>query len=75
MRIYKKSIIVTALISLITIFLSYILKDSIEYTFYYDVFIGIFSGAILTLITSIIGYIVERYNTLETFYIYAYKYI
>lgn len=41
--------------------------------FWCNVLLGIFGGAVLTAITSIMGYFVERRNTLEEFYLEAIK--
>lgn len=71
MKIYEKSIKITIILSIISSFISFRIyfysKDS-GMTFWYDISMGIFSGAILTLITSIIGYRVERRKILEGFW-------
>lgn len=70
MRAYKKYVYFTALVSVVsfvpTILLHYLIPCS-ESDFWIDVCLGIFSGAILTLITSIISYSHERRRTLESF--------
>ena len=76
MRIYKNSIIVTAIISIASFITSFLLKFNFmgkEAEFCYDISMGVFSGAILTLITSIIGYRVERRKVLEAFWSYTHK--
>lgn len=76
MRIYKNSIIVTAIISIASFSTSFLLKFNFmgkEAEFWYDISMGVFSGAILTLITSIIGYRVERRRSLEGFWLYIQK--
>lgn len=75
MKVYRNSIIATGIISLITVCLAFLLKDNAQLAIYYDIVIGIFGGAIVTLITSIIGYKVARLEVLETFYLYARRYI
>lgn len=76
MQIYKNSVIVTTLISIVSFIASFVLKFYFagkEAGFWYDISMGIFSGAILTLITSIIGYRVERRKVLEGFWSYTHK--
>lgn len=76
MQIYKNSVIVTTLISIVSFSASFVLKFYLagkEVGFWYDISMGVFSGAILTLITSIIGYIVERRKVLEGFWSYTHK--
>lgn len=41
--------------------------------FWCNVLLGVFGGAILTAITSIMGYFVERRKTLEQFYLETIK--
>lgn len=73
MKIYGDSIKLTFILSIVSFIVSYIIKDY-NLIFYSDILIGIFSGAFLTLLTSIIGYKVERRQALETFSIYCKKY-
>ena len=76
MQIYKNSVIVTTLISIVSFIASFVLKFYLagkEAGFWYDISMGVFSGAILTLITSIIGYRVERRKVLEGFWSYTHK--
>lgn len=57
MQIYKNSVIVTTLISIVSFMASFVLKFYLtgkEVGFWYDISIGVFGGAILTLITSVI---------------------
>lgn len=75
MKVYRNSIIVTGIISLITICLTFILHGIEELSVYYNIVIGIFGGAVVTFITSIIGYKVAKLETLETFYLYARRYV
>lgn len=58
MQIYKNSVIVTTLISIVSFMASFVLKFYLtgkEVGFWYDISIGVFGGAILTLITSVIN--------------------
>ena len=76
MQIYKNSVIVTILISVTSFIASFVLKFYLtgkEVGFWYDISIGVFSGAILTLITVIVGYRVERKKVLEGFWSYTHK--
>lgn len=76
MQIYKNSVIVTTLISIVSFMASFVLKFYLtgkEVGFWYDISIGVFGGAILTLITSVIGYRVERRKALEGFWLYIQK--
>lgn len=70
MRVYKKCIYFTAIISVVSFgtaaILHYLFPCS-ESDFWINVSLGIFSGAILTVITSIISYKHERRRTLESF--------
>lgn len=68
------TIYITTILSVISLTVGYILTiqlstgDSAYMTFLYDICMGIFSGAILTLILSIVGYITERRKIFENFY-------
>lgn len=76
MKIYKNSIIVTSIISIMGFIGSFVLKfcfSGKEVEFWYDISMGIFSGAILTLITFLVGYRVERRKVLEGFWSYTHK--
>ena len=76
MKIYKNSIYITGILTIITFVGSLILHCSIsskEAEFWYNILIGIFGSAALTLISSIIGYKVERKRILEKFYYYTNK--
>lgn len=76
MQIYKNSVIVTTLISIVSFIASFVLKFYLagkEAEFGYDISMGVFSGAILTLITVIVGYRVERRKVLEGFWSYTHK--
>lgn len=76
MQIYKNSVIVTIFISIVSFIASFVLKFYLtgkEVGFWYDISIGVFSGAILTLITVIVGYRVERRKVLEGFWSYTHK--
>ncbi len=71
MRVYKRMTIISAIIAvcslLIAIILHYLFASSREIDFWIDVSLGLFSGAILTVLTSVISYLHERRRTLESF--------
>lgn len=70
MRAYKKYVYFTAVISIVAfvvaVLLHYLMPCA-ESDFWINVCLGIFSGAILTLITSIISYRHEKRRTMESF--------
>lgn len=70
MREYKKYIWATILVSVLTILPAFYLHYKVpcsEADFWIDICLGIFAGAFLTLITSIISYNREKKRTLEGF--------
>lgn len=71
MRLYKRMTIISALIALvsflISILLHYFFICDNEIDFWINLCLGLFSGAILTVFTSIISYYHERRTTLEKF--------
>lgn len=68
MRVYKNLTIITSVITigsfLVALLLQYNFQNS---NFWIDILLGIFSGALLTVLTSIISYHYERRKTLESF--------
>ena len=68
MTVYKRSVIVTASISIVSLIIVIIINYVGIETFWSDVCLGLFGSSILTMITSIIGYFVERKNCMEGFY-------
>ena len=68
MTVYKRSVIVTASISIVSLITVIIINYVGIETFWSDVCLGLFGSSILTMITSIIGYFVERKNCMEGFY-------
>lgn len=68
MRIYRNSIIITGLLSIFSIGFAAILNfvTSAD-AFWCNALLGLFGSGVLTLITSIIGYCVERRRTFEGF--------
>ena len=68
MTVYKRSVIVTASISIVSLIIVIIINYVGIKTFWSDVCLGLFGSSILTMITSIIGYFVERKNCMEGFY-------
>lgn len=73
MTIYKRSFKVTLIISICLLIIAIILNYALGENFWCNVLLGIFSGAMLTTITSIIGYWVERKQALEEFYLEVIK--
>lgn len=70
MRVYKKITNITITISIVSFIIAFILKffiSCIDTEFWVDVCLGIFSGAILTVLTSIVSYHYEKRKTLENF--------
>lgn len=69
MKIYKNAIIVTSLVTLISFFASFTFNFYIQIdSFWCNALLGVFGSSLLTLLTSIIGYKVERRQTFEGFY-------
>lgn len=73
MTIYKRSFVVTLVISVISFLIAAILNYVMQEQFWCNVLLGIFGGAVLTSITSIMGYFVERRHALEEFYLETIK--
>jgi len=68
MRIYRNSIIVTGILSVVSIVLAAILNFiTAADDFWSNALLGLFGSGVLTLITSVIGYCVERRRTFEGF--------
>lgn len=68
MKIYRNSIFITGALSVVSIILAAILNFSTSAdTFWCNALLGLFGSGVLTLITSIIGYCVERRRTFEGF--------
>lgn len=68
MFIYKKGIIVSASLSIVSLFVAIILNYVVAEGFWCNVMLGVFGSSLLAMITSIIGYVYERRNTMELFY-------
>jgi hypothetical protein len=68
MSIYKRGIIITATFAVVSIVCSIVLNYCMNEKFWCNVFIGVFGSSLLTLITSFIGYFVERKKCMEGFY-------
>lgn len=73
MTIYKRSFVLTLVISIVSFFGAVTLSYAMQEQFWCNVLLGVFGGAILTAITSIMGYFVERRKTLEEFYLETIK--
>ena len=65
MRTYKYAIYISCAITLISFCIAFALKDTNP--FWCNLLLGIFGSSSLTLLTSIIGYRVERRRTFEGF--------
>lgn len=72
MRINKYSIYLTSIVSIFSLFIAIVLNEK-QQDFVANLFAGICTGAILTLMISVLGYQLERKKTLERFYSYARK--
>lgn len=76
MSIYKKTIALTSLITILSfvgcLILHYLFMSE-EAEFWCNIVLGIFSGALLTLLTTIVAYRVERKRVLESFFYYTNK--
>ena len=73
MRIYKRSVIITGIISIVSLAFAIILNYVVNEEFWCNVCLGLFGSSLLTLITSIIGYFVEKRDCMDGFYIETIK--
>lgn len=73
MRIYKRSVIITGIISIVALAFAIILNYVVNEEFWCNVCLGLFGSSILTLITSIIDYFAEKRNCMDGFYIETIK--
>ncbi|MCM1161885.1 MAG: hypothetical protein NC412_11745 [Roseburia sp.] len=73
MSIYKKSFIITASFSVVSIVIAIILNYGVGEEFWCNVCLGIFGSSLLTAVTSIVGYFVERRSVTEGFYVETLK--
>ena len=60
MTVYKRSVIITASISIVSLIIATSLNYVVNEKFWSNVCLGLFGSSILTMITSIVGYFVER---------------
>ena len=68
MKVYKNAIIATGIITLISFLASFIFNFYTQVnSFWCNALLGIFGSSLLTLLTSTIGYRVERCKTFEGF--------
>lgn len=78
MKVYKITTYLMCVISMISlmlgIYLNFLNKYG-QYDFYTNVFLGIFSSSLITLIASIVGYFVERQKNMEFFWKSIYGFI
>ena len=75
MRIYKRSVIITGIISIVSLSFAIILNYVVNEEFWCNVCLGLFGSSLLTLITSIIGYFAEKRNCMDGFYIETKKFL
>ena len=69
MKIYKNAIIATSIVTLISFLWSFIFNFCMQIDlFWCNALLGVFGSSLLTLLTSIIGYKVERRQSFEGFY-------
>lgn len=73
MRVHKRTINWMTRVCIISFLISLILYHSVQNEYWSNIFIGIFSSGILTLLISTISYNIERQKVLEEFYIQAIK--
>lgn len=73
MSIYKRGFIITTTLSIFSLVIAIGLNYVLEEQFWCNVCLGVFGSSILTAITSIVGYFVERKNVTEGFYIETVK--
>ena len=73
MRIYKRGFIITKVLAMISLVIAIGLNYVFEEQFWCNVCLGVFGSSILTAITSIVGYFVERKNVTEGFYVETVK--
>lgn len=68
MRIYRNAIVITFLITIISVVIAFIFNfyTNID-AFWCNLFLGVFGSGLLTFITSVISYCVERRKTFEGF--------
>lgn len=75
MRIYKRSVIITEIISIVSLAFAIILHYVVNEEFWCNVCLGLFGSSFLTVITSIIGYFAEKSNCMNGFYIETIKFL
>lgn len=68
MAIYKRGIIVSSVLCLVSLFIAIILNYGFEESFWCNVLLGVFGSSFLTVVTSVIGYKHERRILMEEFY-------
>lgn len=68
MTIYKKSVYVTAALSVCSLIVAILLNYCIREQFWCNVMLGVFGSSLLAAITSLIGYFSERRKSMESFY-------
>lgn len=73
MTIYKKGIIVSTILLVVSLMGALILNYIVGESFWCNVMLGVFGSAVLNLISSILGYFTERRAAMEQFYIESLK--
>lgn len=68
MTVYKKSVYITAVLTICSLIIAAILNYRFDESFWCNVMLGIFGSSLLAAITSLIGYFAERKKTMEKFY-------
>lgn len=68
MRIYKNTVIVMGVLTIISFMLAFFLSGSEKFVFWCNVLLGVFGSSFITLVSAIIGYLVERRYIMQDFY-------
>ena len=68
MTVYKRGIIVSSVLCIVSLIIAIVLNYGFEETFWCNVLLGVFGSSFLTMVTSVIGYRHERRIVLEEFY-------
>ncbi len=68
MSVYKKGVVITVILSVLSLVIAILLNYCLGEQFWCNVCLGVFGSSLLTFITSYIGYFAERKNCMEGFY-------
>ena len=66
--VYKKGVVITAMLSVLSLFVAILLNYCLGEQFWCNVCLGVYGSSLLTFITSYIGYFAERKSCMEGFY-------